>query len=237
MVFIRDHGPRNSNARLVLHTLRSFMDDSGSTFVGQTAIAAASCLSKPTVRKMLKLCWKEQWIGILSRVFEGQAWRHYEYRACIPDRLAIPDKHEMLVCTFAAKYGGEVDTDTHPDTPKVGNGLSHLNGEGGKNEGSKVGKPIAQGGKNNAQKVGNGLSPKSSSEVLMKLSPEEGAVASDRTVSLKRGSTEKPKEPETLQRAVDNKAESAAAIARIREKIRPLVTKTRITPARKTQTQ
>lgn len=206
MVLIRDHGPQIANARLVLHTLRSYMDDSGYTFVGQATIAAAACLSKPTVRKMLTIAWQGQWIGVSLQGRAGQEWRNYEYRACIPDRIEIPEKHDALVTAFAGKYGGDVDTDSHPDIAKLGKQLSHVNGhsgaqkpEGGKTDASKVGKSTLEGGKTETPKVGNGLSPKSSSaEVLTKYSSEEGAALSRSTAPpLKRGLRSKQtKEPE-----------------------------------------
>jgi hypothetical protein len=215
MVLIRDHGPKTANARLVLHTLRSYMADDGSTFVGQTALALAACLSKPTVRKMLRLCWEERWIGVTSRIVEGRAWRRYEYRACVPFPLAIPERHKKLVEVFGAKYGAEVDTDNHPDhvrPKKVGNGLSHPNGQsdrkntrGGKNQASGVGKSTPPGGKDDAHEVGNGLSPKFFSEVSPKFK-SKGADETDRTKAElnKSTRTKTPESPEAKVGRIEN---------------------------------
>jgi hypothetical protein len=223
MVLLRDHGPRVANVRLTLHTLRSYMDDSGYTFVGQATLATAACLSKPTVRKMLNVAWRAQWIGVSSQGRAGQAWRHYEYRACIPDRLDVPEIHEALVATWGSQQG-EVNTDSHPDIAKVGKRLSHVNGlktvpkgpentKGGKTDASKVGKSTHEGGKNAVHKVGNRLSPKSSSaEVLNKLSSEEGAaLPRSTTVGTRLKTTVKNPEPQAAEaKAAADKAAIAA---------------------------
>jgi hypothetical protein len=192
-VLLRDFGPRNSSVRLVMHTLRSFMNNDGYTNVGQEKLAAAACLSKPTMRKALNLAWEAQWIGVALYRRGGQEWRSYEYRCCIPDELQVPDVHEELVMTWAEMHE-QVDTETHPEmTRKVGNGLSHVDGkngswdpEGGKNgptelgkSEAKVGKISTEGGKIDAPKVGKPLSPKCISEKSsvsshQKVSPEEG---------------------------------------------------------------
>lgn len=201
-VLIRDFGPRIANVRLVLHTLRSFMNKTGETFVSQKVLADAACLSAPTVRKSLLIAWESKWLGVGLHGRTDQGWRHYQYTACIPDHLQIPKKHERLVDHFGAIHG-EVDTETHPDRVNVGKPVSHVSeqafpggaskghpGNGSetvereKNETPKVGKPRSERGKNDTKKVGNGFSTKSSSaEVLKKLSPEEGPSLTRRTLS------------------------------------------------------
>jgi hypothetical protein len=181
MILVRDHGPRDPYARLVLHTLRSFMDDGGSTFVGQTRIADAACLSRPTVRKTLKLCWEVRWVGVNRQDnAKGYGWRQLAYRACVPYPIQIPDKHAKLIEAFGAKYGREVDTDSHPEytrkTLKVGNEVSQVdpvsdtkNTKAGKPGTTKVGNLTLKGGKPEAlkgPKVGNGVSIKCISEKL-----------------------------------------------------------------------
>jgi len=199
MVLARDHAPLNSSVRLVLHTIRSFMDETGYTFVGQSTIAHASCLAKPTVRKALEIAWRAKWIGIALHERAGQAWRHYEYRACIPDSLIVPPVHEALVESWASTHG-DVDTDSHPDirkvgkpvshvASKVGKPVSHLNGaearvndaeqpeipERGQTDEPKVGKSTTEREQIEAPKVGKVTTPKSSSEKFSsKFSSEEG---------------------------------------------------------------
>ena len=220
MVLARDHAPANSSVRLVLHTIRSFMDDTGYTFVGQSTIAESSCLAKPTVRKALEIAWREKWIGIALHERAGKAWRHYEYRACIPDSLHVPSVHEALVETWASQHG-DVDTENHPDirkvgkpvshlTPDVGNPVAHLNGEnassidanecpipeGGQTEEPKVGKSTTERGQIEASKVGKVTTPKSSSEKLSsKLSPEEGPALSRSTSLVRMNGRSNPEEP------------------------------------------
>jgi hypothetical protein len=226
MVLIRDHGPPIANVRLTLHTLRAYMDETGYTFVGQSTIAAAACLSKPTVRKMLTVAWRQKWIGISIQGRHGKQWRHYEYRACIPDGLEVPEKHIELVETWCAQHG-EVDTDYHPDIHKLGKPLTHVEPskaqprpEGGKTDAPKVGKPTCEGGKNEAAKVGNGLSPKSSSaEVLInpKCSSAEGAVCdSTSCVEISDSRIETEAKAEAQRKAASDRAE------RIRKAIRQL---------------
>src|SRR5580692_9925882 len=105
MVLAREFAPRIPSVRLVLHTLRSFMDKFGYTFVGQAAIAKAACLSAPTVRKALEIAWREKWIGVAIHDGRGgKDWRAYEYRACVPDDLEVPEALEKVFDAWLAEH-------------------------------------------------------------------------------------------------------------------------------------
>lgn len=104
-VLLRDHGPRDPLMLLVMHTLRTFMDDSGFCFPSQEAIAAAAAVSIRTVQNKLPAASRLHWLGMSARAKPGQQWKAYSYRACIPDSIIIEnEKHEKIMRAWAVQW-------------------------------------------------------------------------------------------------------------------------------------
>jgi hypothetical protein len=197
---IRDHAPRNSSVRHVLRALRDFMDKAGYTYIGQDAIVTSTCLSRPTVTRALAAAWAQQWIGVSLHHPGGRQWRHYAYRACIPDELTIAgDRHDAMVDAWNKEHG-PVDTITHPDLNRVGSKVAHVgisksrsevgskvthvdSSEVGKST-SKVAKDRPRGGQIASREVAKNRPPNSDSELRSELryrTPGRGTVRSGAT--------------------------------------------------------
>jgi hypothetical protein len=89
-VLLRDRGPADPWVKLVVFTVNSFMDDSGSCYPSQRAIAGAAAMGESTLRRKIQEACRAGWLSIEARtVYAGQHWKQYMYSACCPDTVDL----------------------------------------------------------------------------------------------------------------------------------------------------
>lgn len=93
---LRDYGPNAKGFLLAMHTLRTWMNREGSAYPSQKKWANGCRQNVKTVRRHLKCAVENGWLEIASAGRGGQGWRHYEYRATVPDHIALQDKDQEL---------------------------------------------------------------------------------------------------------------------------------------------
>lgn len=115
-VCIRNHGPADPWLKLMLFTLNSFMDDSGESYQGQEALAKAAAMGISTVREKMAIASKEGWIALYPRGRQGQKWKTYTYRACVPDwidlsQITVKDSNGEKLADHHENVHGGIDDD------------------------------------------------------------------------------------------------------------------------------
>ena len=102
---LRDQGPDDWGFLLVMYTLRTYMGRDGLAFASQAKLAAGARCHVKTVRRHLKRAEELLWLGVGSAQREGRGWRHYVYRACVPDSVLLTDKDTELSGALLATEG------------------------------------------------------------------------------------------------------------------------------------
>lgn len=183
---LRDHWPEHRNVLLTLYTISVSMDgDTGIAWPGQQLIADGARVSVKTVQRHIKLAKRIGWLGVTSKFSGGKSWRHYVYRAAIPDHLPLTRDELKVSDAITAEFGriGGDDTLVSPrsngsDTlvsPRSGNACT----EGGDKRGVKVATNHHEGGDTGDAKVATrGCRTKSSLKVSsQKCASEEACIA------------------------------------------------------------
>ena len=102
---LRDHGPRNPSLLLTALVIGTYMDRDGIAYPSQQLIAAGIRASVKTVQRHIVQLHREGWLGIEHAGRGGKGWRHYVYRATVPDELELGDSEELMACAITAQIG------------------------------------------------------------------------------------------------------------------------------------
>jgi hypothetical protein len=136
---LRDHGPKSPSVLLTLYTIGTFMDRSGFAFPSQQLIAAGIRASVKTVQRHLDQAAHAGWIAVEIAGRSGKGWRHYVYRAAVPDHLDLDYVDEEIADAIQAQEGGiGGDTTMSPRTPAVTPALQEALQDRGDIHGAKV---------------------------------------------------------------------------------------------------
>jgi hypothetical protein len=219
-VCIREDGPPDAITRLVLHTLRTFMNSAGYAFPSQAILAKACFLSEKSVQRALKAVsfQGEQWVSVQWHGLQDKGWKRQAYRCCVPDRINLV-KFEQLVDSYLAKEGEIADgpkgperqggprpkpNGKHPKTqPTPGPVPKMVEGPERQSQGPERGsigpEPQSPRSGTSVPKVPPDVRTKSSLKSSVKLSEKssyEGQLASEQTDGLRIKTIEKRTKPE-----------------------------------------
>jgi hypothetical protein len=93
-VSVRNHGPNDKTLKHVLLTISTYMDKDGYCYPSQDTIARSASMAPYTVQKAIARANAGGWIAVFPRQGDGQRWRNYEYRACIPASVELSESHQ-----------------------------------------------------------------------------------------------------------------------------------------------
>jgi hypothetical protein len=93
------------------------MDREGFSYPSQETIAKGARASVRTVQRHIAAAELAGWIGIQLAGRGGKGWRHYVYRAAVPDDLPIDEIDEKLSDVILAKEGDIERGDTAMSPP------------------------------------------------------------------------------------------------------------------------
>lgn len=102
---LRDHGPKSPSVLLTLFVIGTFMDRDGRAFPGQQLIAKGIRGSVKTVQRHIEIVRREGWLHVETAGRGGKGWRHYAYRAAIPDHVDLDDLDESIADSIEAIEG------------------------------------------------------------------------------------------------------------------------------------
>ncbi|HEY0941902.1 MAG TPA: helix-turn-helix domain-containing protein [Steroidobacter sp.] len=89
-----------------LYTLGTYMDRDGYAWPSQSLWAKGSRVTERTIRRHMDRAVGLGWLAVETAGRTGQGWRHYAYRACVPDHLLLDDRDESISDALTAQNGG-----------------------------------------------------------------------------------------------------------------------------------
>lgn len=116
---LRDHGPKSPSVLLTLFVIGTFMDRTGRAFPSQQLIAKGIRGSVKTVQRHLEIARRDGWLSIETAGRGGKGWRHYAYRAAIPDHVQLDDLDESIADAIESQEGGIEGGDTIVSPPST----------------------------------------------------------------------------------------------------------------------
>lgn len=102
---LRDHGPESPSVLLTLFVIGTYMDRAGVAFPSQQLIAKGIRGSVKTVQRHIEITRRDGWLCVQTAGRGGKGWRHYAYRAAIPDRVPLDDLDEAIADSIEAIEG------------------------------------------------------------------------------------------------------------------------------------
>jgi hypothetical protein len=112
---LRDYGPDDPGLLVSLYTLNTYMDRDGYAWPSQSLWAKGSRVTERTIRRHMERAVALGWLAVETAGRTGQGWRHYAYRACVPDHLQLDDLDESISDALTAQNGG-IDPQKGADT-------------------------------------------------------------------------------------------------------------------------
>lgn len=107
---LRDYAP--NNVLLTMYTIGTYMDRSGIAWPSQQTIAKGARASVRTVQRHIATAHRAGWLGIELAGHGGKGWRHYVYRAAVPNGLQLEFLDDEIADAITAQEGAIEGDDT-----------------------------------------------------------------------------------------------------------------------------
>lgn len=205
---LRDHGPADRSVLLTLYTILTYMDRNGFAYPSQQLIAAGARVCVRTVQRHTEKAERAGWLGVEFAGRGGKGWRHYVYRAAVPDHLQLERDELKASDAITADWGGIgikggdtlVSSRANGSDIQVSPRSGNAGTEGGDKRGEKVATNHHEGGDTGDEKVatpGCRTNSRSETPAIRTHAPEEAHSAQSR-VARSTGSHTRDKSPKKV---------------------------------------